>query len=66
MILEYSIDKASKWKNIEENSIIGIKYEPQTDEEKRMNSYELALKKQQWVATQLNISPLYVIPVKRS
>lgn len=61
-MLFYVIPKMAKYKGHEEDCAIAISYVP-NDEEKHLSDFELTKLKADWVAKQLFLPRLFVIPV---
>ena len=61
MILYYLIPKEAHYKDNTEICGIGIHYEP-TGAELVMSKMEVTRLKREWIAKQLNLNPIFVIP----
>lgn len=63
-MLFYMIPKVANWKNINDDSAIAISYKRTEAEEKfDIDGMELSRIQRGWIASQMGLPPLFVIPI---
>lgn len=66
-MLFYKIPKIANWKNINDDSAIAINYNKTEEEKSRdieLDGILLSKEKRVWIASQMNIAPLFLIPIE--